>query len=66
MSQALPRLAVNGRLIRDLMAAPAPCCAIGMVEVENRLRAFLALRTAEPVPADVTAFGFNFDHGLVG
>jgi hypothetical protein len=66
VTRLLPTLAVNGGLMRDFLAAPAPCFTLGVVEERRRPRAFLALRPAEPIPADVTAGGFNLGHALLG
>lgn len=46
--------------------APAPCCALNLVEDGDRLCAFLALRLDRPVPPRVTAGGFTFGHRLLG
>ena len=43
----LPRLTVNGAFIDEFLAAPAPCCALGLVEERKRTCGFLAIRTNE-------------------
>jgi hypothetical protein len=48
------------------MAAPVPCCALGLVEEGNRSYAFLALRRHVPIPSEITAAGFNFGLALLG
>jgi len=62
----LPTLAVNGQLMRDFLDAPAPCFTLGLVEERREARGFLALRPAEPIPAEVTADGFNLGHAVLG
>ena len=66
MNSVLPTLIVNSQLIRDFMAAPVPCCALGLVEEGNRSYSFLALRPHVPIPSGITAAGFNFGHALLG
>jgi len=62
----LPRLIVNGRFIGDFLAAPAPCCALGLLEERQTIRGLLALRPAEAIPPAVSNVGFNFGHSLLG
>jgi hypothetical protein len=62
----LPRLTVNGAFIDEFLAAPAPCCALGLVEERKRTCGFLAIRTNEIIPPNVTRTGFNFGHSLLG
>jgi hypothetical protein len=66
VTRLLPTLAVNGQLMRDFLAAPAPCFTLGVVEERRQPRGFLALRPAEPIPAEVSADGFNLGHALLG
>jgi len=66
VTRLLPTLAVNGQLMRDFLAAPAPCFTLGLVEERRRRWGFLALRPEEPIPAEVTAGGFNLGHALLG
>lgn len=66
MSQALPSLIVNRSFLTDLIQAEKPCCALGMVEVEDELCGFLALRPEPIIPPGVTDLGFNFGHTLYG
>ena len=66
VTRLLPTLAVNGQLMRDFLAAPAPCFTLGVVEERRRPRGCLALRPAEPIPSEVTAGGFNLGHALLG
>jgi hypothetical protein len=66
VTRLLPTLAVNGQLMRDFLAAPAPCFTLGLVEERRQPRGFLALRHAEPIPSEVTAGGFNLGHALLG
>jgi hypothetical protein len=58
----LPRLTVNGAF----MAAPGPCGALGLVEVQRRTCGFLAIRPDAILPPAVTAAGFRFGHALLG
>ncbi len=48
----LPKLTLNRLFVSDLMAANAPCFAMGYVEVEEQqsVSGFLALRPDEPIP----------------
>ena len=66
MSQPLPSLIVNRSFLTDLIQAEKPCCALGMVEVEDELCGFLALRPEPMIPPGVTDLGFNFGHTLFG
>lgn len=66
VTRLLPTLAVNGQLLRDSLAAAAPCFTLGLVEERRRQWGFLALRPAEPIPSEVTAGGFNLGHALLG
>jgi hypothetical protein len=66
VTRLLPTLAINGQLLRDFLAAPAPCFTLGVVEERRRQWGFLALRPEEPIPAEVTAGGFNLGHALLG
>jgi len=62
----LPRLTVNSAFIDEFLAAPSPCCALGLVEVRQRLCGFLAIRPNETLPPNITAAGFRFGHSLLG
>lgn len=62
----LPILTVNREFMTEFLSAEAPCFALGLLEVENRERGFLAMRPEGVIPSDVTALGFNFGHGLLG
>jgi hypothetical protein len=66
VTRLLPTLAVNGQLMRDFLAAPAPCFTLGLVEERRQPRGFLALRPAKPIPAEVNAGGFNLGHAVLG
>jgi hypothetical protein len=50
--------------VSDLMAANAPCFAMGYVEVEEQqsVSGFLALRLDEPIPSASTDRGFDLGH----
>ena len=63
---ALPTLTVNRAFLQAFITAPAPCCAIGLVEVQNRQCGFLALRPQTTIPPKVSDGGFNFGHSLYG
>jgi hypothetical protein len=52
--------------MREFIAADAPCFALGMVEEHGRQCGFLALRTDQEIPAEVSDVGFNFGHALFG
>ena len=62
----LPRLTVNQLLIRDLMAAQAPCFALGYVEDRKEKCGFIAVRPESPIPNQVTQRGMNFGHSVLG
>lgn len=62
----LPRLRVNELLIRDLMAAQAPCFALGYVEDRKEKSGFIAVRPESPIPNQVTQKGMNFGHSVLG
>jgi hypothetical protein len=66
VTRLLPTLAVNGQLMRDFLAATAPCFTLGLVEERREARGFLALRPAEPIPAEVSADGFDLGHAVLG
>jgi len=57
---------VNSQLIRDFIAATAPCFILGLLEERRRQCAFLALRPNESNPSDIATGGFNFGHSLLG
>jgi hypothetical protein len=65
VTRLLPALVVNGQLMRDFLAVPAPCFALGVVEERRRPRGFLALRPQQPIPAEATAGGFDLGHALL-
>lgn len=62
----LPRLTINRAFIDEFLAAPAPCVALGLVEVRRRTRGFLAIHPNETLPPSVTDAGFRFGHSLRG
>jgi len=62
----LPRLTVNQLLIRDLMAAQAPCFALGYVKDRQDNCGFIAVRPENPIPNQVTQQGMNFGHSVLG
>jgi hypothetical protein len=62
----LPTLTVNRSFMQAFIAADRPCCALGMVEIEQRQCAFLALRPDVAIPSYATDSGFNFGHTLYG
>ena len=62
----LPKLTVNGGLLDEFLAEPAPCFTLGLVEALRRPRGFLAIRTDDTIPPNVSDAGFNFGHALVG
>ncbi len=62
----LPRLTVNELLIQDLMAAQAPCFALGYVKERNEKCDFIAVRPESPLPKQVTDQGMNFGHSVMG
>ena len=62
----LPTLTVNRPFIEAFIAADAPCCALGLVEVKNRQCGFLALHSNTAIPTEISDGGFNFGHSLYG
>lgn len=54
MSQTMPSLTVNRSFLTDLIEADKPCCALGMVEVEDQQCGFVALRPEPMIPPGVT------------
>jgi hypothetical protein len=62
----LPRMVVNGALIHELLASPAPCFALGLVEERKQQSGFLAVRPKVPIPHAVVQDGFRFGHSLLG
>jgi hypothetical protein len=62
----LQQLTMNRHFIEDFLAADAPCFAMGVIEEGERPCAFLALRTGEAIPDDITSKGFNFGHTVLG
>jgi hypothetical protein len=62
----LPSLTVNRSFMEEFIAAEKPCCALGLVEVQNRDCAFIALRPEISIPSHITDKGFAFGHTLIG
>jgi hypothetical protein len=62
----LPSLIVNRSFMQEFVAARQSCCALGLVEVQNRQRAFIALRPQTAIPSNITNQGFASGHGLIG
>lgn len=62
----LPRIIINRLFLEDFMDEDAPCFAMGILEKRTKKSAFLALRTLDPIPHDVTQVGFNFGHTVIG
>jgi len=62
----LPKLTVNRRFMSEFIAEDTPCLALGLVEVEDKQCALVALRLEEAIPRDVSAAGFRFGHSLLG
>ena len=62
---ALPTLTVNASFIDAFLSAPAPCCALGLVEVEGRECGLLALRPDRSIPSHSTDRGFRFGHSIL-
>ena len=62
----LPTLTINRDFIQEFIAAEKGCCALGMVEIHNRLCGLLALRPDVEIPQEISAIGFNFGHSLLG
>jgi len=62
----LPRLMLNRQFLEDFISAAAPCFAMGLVEEGKQTCAFLALRTAQAIPSDISRGGFNFGHSVLG
>src|ERR1700746_421371 len=62
----LPKLTVNGQLMRDFMAEESPCFALGLVEERKQPGGFLALRPAEVIPTEISGLEVHFGHSLLG
>lgn len=62
----LPSLTVNRSFIGEFIAAEKPCCALGLVEVQNHQCAFIALRLETAIPSHITDDGFALGHTLIG
>ena len=62
----LPGLTLNRVFVGDLMAAAAPCFALGYVEERQAISGFLALRPDKTIPSAVTEQGFCFGHCVLG
>ena len=62
----LTRLTLNRQFVEDFISADVPCFAMGVVEERKSPCAFLALRTAETIPSDISDGGFNFGHSVFG
>ncbi|SDQ37038.1 hypothetical protein [Pseudovibrio sp. Tun.PSC04-5.I4] len=60
----LPSLVLNRSFIGDFTKAPAPCFALGFVEVEGRRTGFLAMRPDRVIPPAALADGIGFGHRL--
>ena len=64
--QERPPLTVNRGFLTALLDAEPPVFALGLVEIKGQKRGFLALHPAEAIPAESTAIGVSFGHGLLG
>ena len=62
----LPSMTVNRSFIQALIAAEAPCCGLGLVEVDQKKSGFVAMRPGEVIPEASQSLGFNFGHSLYG
>ena len=62
----LPSMTVNRSFIQALIAADAPCCGLGLVEVNQKKSGFVAMRPGEIIPEASLSKGFNFGHSLYG
>src|SRR5579863_1337818 len=63
---SLPTLTVKGNFMRAFLDAPAPCCALGVVEVEGAQCGLIALRPDGVIPPQITDRGFRFGHSVLG
>ena len=61
-----PSLIVNRAFMQEFVSAQQSCCALGLVEVQNRQCAFIALKPHKTIPSHITEQGFAFGHGLIG
>jgi hypothetical protein len=62
----LPMLAMNRRFVQAVLAAPGPCCALGMIESGGETFGLVALRPDVVVPEAVSQAGFEFGHRVLG
>jgi hypothetical protein len=63
---ALPRLIVNGLLIRDFLQAPAPCFTVGLLEERSAAYALFALRPRQAIRSRNVRSAFSHGHALLG
>ncbi|HEY1015651.1 MAG TPA: hypothetical protein VGE07_23275 [Herpetosiphonaceae bacterium] len=59
-------LTLNRLFVADLLAASAPCFALGLAEVEGQVTGCMVMRPAVPIPAASTNQGFRFGHRVLG
>ncbi len=62
----LPKLVVNVHFMREFLAAPTSCCALGVVEERSQKVGLLALHLADAIPQAIEARGMCFGHTLFG
>jgi hypothetical protein len=62
----LPALTLNQLFMTDLLAAQAPCFALGLVEADGSTTGCIAMRPVQPIPEHSTSQGFRFGHSMVG
>ncbi|MGA7953744.1 MAG: hypothetical protein WCA07_09520 [Gloeobacterales cyanobacterium] len=65
-SSGIPTLTVNRSFIQEFIKARQPRCALGLVEVQNRQCAFIALCPGSAIPSHIPSKGFRFSHTLIG
>jgi hypothetical protein len=65
-SPDLPSLTLNHACIQEFIRAQQPCCALGLVEVQNRPCAFIALCPGTTISPVIPSKGFLFSHTLIG
>ncbi len=56
----------SGPFQEDFSAAPAPCAALGLAEINGHRLGLVALKPDRDIPAPVFQKGMAFGHGLLG
>lgn len=60
------KFVVNLDFMAEFQKSAAPCFALGIVEIDDHPTPVLAIKTKQPLPADVLSGEFEFGHALHG